>query len=337
MKKINKIFITLASIVSISSLPIVAASCDVEKTEEGTGANSDTKDQEDQTIPKDQKEQTPQKDQSNQTLPKDQKEQTPQKDQSNQTPEKDQSNQTLPKDQKEQTPQKDRKDQKNQKEQTPQKDQSNQTPEKDQSNQTLPKDQKEQTPQKDRKDQKNQKEQTPQKDQSNQTPEKDQSNQTLPKDQKEQTPQKDRNTKKYRLPKLKEFLDKNDDKLFETDGENAKDELESLASEGALKIIDGKIQHHSSRSGKGKKRQKSMQRKSHGDVKHLKLNSKFAESDKVNTHGSGNKTNIGSNLGRRKKGIKISKEANKFVFEWQLYFEDDTKDEKIYKQEIVLN
>ncbi|MBT1390515.1 variable surface lipoprotein [Mycoplasma bovis] len=299
--KINKIFITLASIVSISSLPIVAASCDVEKTEEGTGANSDTKDQEDQTLPKDQKEQTPQKDQSNQTLPKDQKEQTPQKD---------------------------RKDQKNQKEQTPQK---------DQSNQTLPKDQKEQTPQKDRKDQKNQKEQTPQKDQSNQTPEKDQSNQTLPKDQKEQTPQKDRNTKKYRLPKLKEFLDKNDDKLFETDGENAKDELESLASEGALKIIDGKIQHHSSRSGKGKKRQKSMQRKSHGDVKHLKLNSKFAESDKVNTHGSGNKRNIGSNLGRRKRGIKISKEANKFVFEWQLYFEDDTKDEKIYKQEIVLN
>ncbi|WP_280135674.1 variable surface lipoprotein [Mycoplasmopsis bovis] len=316
MKKINKIFITLASIVSISSLPIVAASCDVEKTEEGTGANSDTKDQEDQTLPKDQKEQTPQKDQSNQTLPKDQKEQTPQKDR------KDQKNQ------KEQTPQKDRKDQKNQKEQTPQKDQSNQTPEKDQSNQTLPKDQKELTPQKDRKDQKNQKEQTPQK---------DQSNQTLPKDQKEQTPQKDRNTKKYRLPKLKEFLDKNNDKLFETDGENAKDELESLASEGALKIIDGKIQHHSSRSGKGKKRQKSMQRKSHGDVKHLKLNSKFAESDKVNTHGSGNKTNIGSNLGRRKRGIKISKEANKFVFEWQLYFEDDTKDEKIYKQEIVLN
>ncbi|WP_429009309.1 variable surface lipoprotein [Mycoplasmopsis bovis] len=301
MKKINKIFITLASIVSISSLPIVAASCDVEKTEEGTGANSDTKDQEDQTLPKDQKEQTPQKDQSNQTLPKDQKEQTPQKD---------------------------RKDQKNQKEQTPQKDQSNQTPEKDQSNQTLPKDQKEQTPQKDRKDQKNQKEQTPQK---------DQSNQTLPKDQKEQTPQKDRNTKKYRLPKLKEFLDKNNDKLFETDGENAKDELESLAREGALKIIDGKIQHYSSRSGKGKKRQKSMQRKSHGDVKHLKLNSKFAESDKVSTHGSGNKTNIGSNLGGRKKGIKISKEANKFVFEWQLYFEDDTKDEKIYKQEIVLN
>ncbi|WP_437860233.1 variable surface lipoprotein [Mycoplasmopsis bovis] len=292
MKKINKIFITLASIVSISSLPIVAASCDVEKTEEGTGANSDTKDQEDQTLPKDQKEQTPQKDQSNQTLPKDQKEQTPQKDQSNQT---------LPKDQKEQTPQKDRKDQKNQKEQTPQKD---------------------------RKDQKNQKEQTPQK---------DQSNQTLPKKPKGTNSSKRPKYKKYRLPKLKEFLDKNDDKLFETDGENAKDELESLASEGALKIIDGKIQHHSSRSGKGKKRQKSMQRKSHGDVKHLKLNSKFAESDKVNTHGSGNKTNIGSNLGRRKKGIKISKEANKFVFELQLYFEDDTKDEKIYKQEIVLN
>ncbi|WP_429983142.1 variable surface lipoprotein [Mycoplasmopsis bovis] len=265
MKKINKIFITLASIVSISSLPIVAAACDVEKTEEGMGENSGTKDQKDQTPQKDQKEQTPQKDQSNQTHPKGQ------------------SNQTHPKDQKEQTPQK------------------------DQSNQTHPKGQKEQTPQK------------------------DQSNQTHPKGQKEQ------NTKKYRLPELKEFLDKNDGKLFETDGENAKDELESLASEGALKIIDGKIQHHSSRSGKGKKRQKSMQRKSHGDVKHLKLNSKFAESDKVNTHGSGNKTNIGSNLGGRKKGIKISKEANKFVFEWQLYFEDDTKDEKIYKQEIVLN
>ncbi|QQH35185.1 hypothetical protein HYD93_02025 [Mycoplasmopsis bovis] len=37
------------------------------------------------------------------------------------------------------------------------------------------------------------------------------------------------------------------------------------------------------------------------------------------------KQNIGSNLGRRKKGIKISKEANKFVFEWQLYFERWTK------------
>ncbi|QQH71599.1 hypothetical protein HYD55_02050 [Mycoplasmopsis bovis] len=50
------------------------------------------------------------------------------------------------------------------------------------------------------------------------------------------------------------------------------------------------------------------------------------------------KQNIGSNLGRRKRGIKISKEANKFVFEWQLYFERWTiRDEKIYKQEIVLN
>nr|QQH19048.1 hypothetical protein HYE48_01985 [Mycoplasmopsis bovis] len=49
------------------------------------------------------------------------------------------------------------------------------------------------------------------------------------------------------------------------------------------------------------------------------------------------KQNIGSNLGRRKRGIKISKEANKFVFEWQLYFERWIRDEKIYKQEIVLN
>nr|WP_307936011.1 hypothetical protein [Mycoplasmopsis bovis] len=50
------------------------------------------------------------------------------------------------------------------------------------------------------------------------------------------------------------------------------------------------------------------------------------------------KQNIGSNLGRRKRGIKISKEANKFVFEWQLYFERwYYRDEKIYKQEIVLN
>ncbi|MBT1419789.1 variable surface lipoprotein, partial [Mycoplasma bovis] len=40
MKKINKIFITLASIVSIFISTIVAASCDVEKTEEGAGANS---------------------------------------------------------------------------------------------------------------------------------------------------------------------------------------------------------------------------------------------------------------------------------------------------------
>ncbi|MBT1323901.1 variable surface lipoprotein, partial [Mycoplasma bovis] len=61
MKKINKIFITLASIVSISSLPIVAAACDVKKTEEGTGANSGTKNQKDQTPQKDQKEQTPPK------------------------------------------------------------------------------------------------------------------------------------------------------------------------------------------------------------------------------------------------------------------------------------
>ncbi|WP_427902770.1 hypothetical protein [Metamycoplasma alkalescens] len=98
---------------------------------------------------------------------------------------------------------------------------------------------------------KDQKEQTSQKDQSNQTPQKDQ------KDQKEQTPQKDQkdqNTKKYRLPKLKEFLDKNDGKLFETDGENAKEELEGLASEGALRIDNGKIKHHKDKGrGKSKK------------------------------------------------------------------------------------
>ncbi|TQF53138.1 variable surface lipoprotein [Mycoplasmopsis bovis] len=208
MKKINKIFITLASIVSISSLPIVAASCDVEKTEEGTGANSGTKDQEDQTSPKDQEDQTPQKD------------------------------------------------------------------------------------------------------------------------------QKDKNTKKYRLPELKEFLDKNDGKLFEVDREKAKEELEGLASEGALRIDNGKIKHHKDK-GRGKSK-KSRSRNSYKDVEHLMLDSKFGESNKVNTHGK-NKENIGYNLGGNKKGIKISKEDNKIVLEWQLYFEDGTKDDKIYRQEINLN
>ncbi|TQF46666.1 hypothetical protein A9Z43_01095 [Mycoplasmopsis bovis] len=208
MKKINKIFITLASIVSISSLPIVAASCDVEKTEEGTGANSGTKDQEDQTSPKDQEDQTPPKD------------------------------------------------------------------------------------------------------------------------------QKDKNTKKYRLPELKEFLDKNDGKLFEVDREKAKEELEGLASEGALRIDNGKIKHHKDK-GRGKSK-KSRSRNSYKDVEHLMLDSKFGESNKVNTHGK-NKENIGYNLGGNKKGIKISKEDNKIVLEWQLYFEDGTKDDKIYRQEINLN
>ncbi len=213
MKKVNKIFITLASIVSISSLPIVAASCDVEKTEEGMGENSGTKNQKDQTPPKGQKEQTPQKDQSNQTPPKGQKE---------------------------------------------------------------------------------------------------------------------KNTKKYRLPGLKDFLDKNDNKLFElVDKTSANVELNSLADEGALRIDNGNIKRH-----KGKSRGK---RKSFDDVKHLKLNSTFEERNKVNTHGSGNKTNIGFNLGGRKKGIKISKNGDgKIVLEWQLYFEDGTKDEEIYKQEIDL-
>lgn len=208
MKKINKIFITLASIVSISSLPIVAASCDVEKTEEGTGANSGTKDQEDQTSPKDQEDQTPPKD------------------------------------------------------------------------------------------------------------------------------QKDKNTKKYRLPELKEFLDKNDGKLFEVDREKAKEELEGLASEGALRIDNGKIKHHKDK-GRGKSK-KSRSRNSYKDEEHLMLDSKFGESNKVNTHGK-NKENIGYNLGGNKKGIKISKEDNKIVLEWQLYFEDGTKDDKIYRQEINLN
>ncbi|WP_427902780.1 variable surface lipoprotein [Metamycoplasma alkalescens] len=218
MKKINKIFITLASIVSISSLPIVAAACDEKKREEGAGANSGTKDQ---------------------------------------------------------------------------------------------------------------KEQTPQKDQSNQTPQKDQSNQTPPKNQKEQ------NTKKYRLPGLKDFLDKNNNKLFElVDKTSADEELNKLANEGALRIDNGKIKHHKDK-GRGKNK-KSRSRSSYKDVEHLKLNSKFGESNKVNTHGKNNE-NIGYNLGGNKKGIKISKEDNKIVLEWQLYFEDGTKDNKIYKQEIDLN
>ncbi|QQH22274.1 hypothetical protein HYE32_01985 [Mycoplasmopsis bovis] len=42
------------------------------------------------------------------------------------------------------------------------------------------------------------------------------------------------------------------------------------------------------RSGKRKKAKKASKEKAYGDVKHLKLNSKFAESDKVNTRsGSG--------------------------------------------------
>ncbi len=270
MKKVNKIFITLASIVSISSLPIVAAACDEKKTEEGTEANSGTKDQKEQTSPKDQKDQTSPKDQKDQTSPKDQK---------SQTPPKDQKDQTSPKDQKSQTPPKDQKDQ------------------------TSPKDQKSQTP---------------------------------PKDQKEQS------TKKYILPKLKEFLDKEGNELFKIDEKNeeAKKELKDLASEGALRITNGKIQHHS--SGKGKKSKQRKQRKSFDGVKHLKLNPTFDEIEKVNTHGDGSKSNIGYNLGGKKKGIKISsKEGNKIVIEWQLYCSEDdgknTLDDKIYKQEIDLN
>ncbi len=234
MKKVNKIFITLASIVSISSLPIVAAACDEKKTEEGTEANSGTKDQKEQTSPKDQKDQTSPKDQKSQTPPKDQKDQT------------------------------------------------------------------------------------------------------SPKDQKEQS------TKKYILPKLKEFLDKEGNELFKIDEKNeeAKKELKDLASEGALRITNGKIQHHS--SGKGKKSKQRKQRKSFDGVKHLKLNPTFDEIEKVNTHGDGSKSNIGYNLGGKKKGIKISsKEGNKIVIEWQLYCSEDdgknTLDDKIYKQEIDLN
>ncbi|MGN3907413.1 variable surface lipoprotein [Mycoplasmopsis bovis] len=332
MKKINKIFITLASIVSISSLPIVAASCDViEKTEEGTGANSGTKDQEDQTSPKDQEDQTPQKGQEDQTPQKNKSNQTPQKNKSNQTSPKDQEDQTPPKDQEDQTPQKGQEDQ------TPQKNKSNQTPQKNKSNQTSPKDQEDQTPPKDQEDQtpqKGQEDQTPQKNKSNQTPQKNKSNQTSPKDQEDQTPPKDQKDKKYRLPELKEFLDKNDGKLFEVDRKKAKEELEGLASEGALRIDNGKIKHHKDKGrGKSKKRRS---RNSYKDVEHLMLDSKFGESNKVNTH-SKNKENIGYNLGGNKKGIKISKEDNKIVLEWQLYFEDGTKDDKIYRQEINLN
>lgn len=140
--------------------------------------------------------------------------------------------------------------------------------------------------------------------------------------------------KKYRLPELKEFLDKNDGKLFEVDRKKAKEELEGLASEGALRIDNGKIKHHKDK-GRGKSK-KSRSRNSYKDVEHLMLDSKFGESNKVNTHGK-NKENIGYNLGGNKKGIKISKEDNKIVLEWQLYFEDGTKDDKIYRQEINLN
>ncbi|MBT1408653.1 hypothetical protein FCM92_03995, partial [Mycoplasma bovis] len=149
--------------------------------------------------------------------------------------------------------------------------------------------------------------------------------------------QKDKNTKiqkKYRLPELKEFLDKNDGKLFEVNREKAKEKLEGLASEGALRIDNGKIKHHKDK-GRGKSK-KSRSRNSYKDVEHLMLDSKFGESNKVNTHGK-NKENIGYNLGGNKKGIKISKEDNKIVLEWQLYFEDGTKDDKIYRQEINLN
>ncbi|MBT1419798.1 hypothetical protein FCM98_03955, partial [Mycoplasma bovis] len=229
---------------------------------------------------------------------KDQEDQTPQKDKSKQTSQKDKSNQTSQKDKSNQTPPKDQEDQ------TPQKDKSKQTSQKDKSNQTSPKDQEDQTPQKDK------------------------SKQTPPKDQ------KDQNTKKYRLPELKEFLDKNDGKLFEVDREKAKEELEGLASEGALRIDNGKIKHHKNK-GRGKSK-KSRSRNSYKDVEHLKLDSKFGESNKVNTYGK-NKENIGYNLGGNKKGIKISKEDNKIVLEWQLYFEDGTKDDKIYRQEINLN
>ncbi|MBT1370213.1 variable surface lipoprotein [Mycoplasma bovis] len=295
MKKINKIFITLASIVSISSLPIVAAACDVEKTEEGMGENSGTKDQEDQTSPKDQKDQTPQKDHEEQTPPKNQKDQTPQKDQEDQT---------SPKDQKDQTPQKDHE------EQTPPKNQKDQTPQKDQKDQTPPKNQKDQTPQKDQKDQ------------------------TPPKNQKEQS------TKKYRLPELKDFLDKNNNELFEIDEkkDEAKKELDVLVSEGALRISNGRIQHHrKNRKVGSRKNKKSKGGSSSNDVEHLKFSNKFKNSDNVNTHGK--KENIGFNFGNRKKGIKISKNGNKIVLEWQLYFDNDGKatlDDNIYKQEIDL-
>ncbi|WNV99813.1 hypothetical protein [Mycoplasmopsis bovis] len=123
--------------------------------------------------------------------------------------------------------------------------------------------------------------------------------------------------------------------FFEVDREKAKEELEDLASEGALRIDNGKIKHHKDK-GRGKSK-KSRSRNSYKDVEHLMLDSKFGESNKVNTHGK-NKENIGyKNLDGNKKGIKISKEDNKIVLEWQLYFEDGTKDDKIYRQEINLN
>ncbi|WP_429996344.1 variable surface lipoprotein, partial [Mycoplasmopsis bovis] len=46
MKKTKKILLSLGLVVSAMSIPVVAAACDVEKTEEGMGENSGTKDQE---------------------------------------------------------------------------------------------------------------------------------------------------------------------------------------------------------------------------------------------------------------------------------------------------
>ncbi len=204
MKKINKIFITLASIVSISSLPIVAASCDVEKTEEGTGANSDTKDQEDQTLSKRPKgtnsskgpteEQTHQKTKRNKLLKRTKRNQTskrPKGTNSSKGP-------------KQQTPPKETKRNKLLK-----RTKRNQTPPKRPKGTNPSKGPKQQTPPK-----------RPKGTNSSKGPKATNSS--------KRTKRNKTNTKKYRLPKLKEFLDKNDDKLFETDGEKmAKNELEA--------------------------------------------------------------------------------------------------------------
>ncbi|WP_429997402.1 variable surface lipoprotein, partial [Mycoplasmopsis bovis] len=50
MKKINKIFITLASIVSISSLPIVAAACKQQKAKNEDNKQENKKEKENKEI-----------------------------------------------------------------------------------------------------------------------------------------------------------------------------------------------------------------------------------------------------------------------------------------------
>ncbi|UOE63276.1 variable surface lipoprotein [Mycoplasmopsis bovis] len=134
--------------------------------------------------------------------------------------------------------------------------------------------------------------------------------------------------KKYNFPELKDFLDKKDNKLFEIDNKNEQPkEFESISEKHVIIIENGNVKIGTSKN----KSKKSV----------LKLNSKFGEWKRVNTHGSGSKSNIGHKWKGSKKGIKISKNGDgKIVLEWQLYYlKNDGKttlDYKIYKQEIDL-